>query len=956
MVTLGLWRSDIPAFDQVGSQQVQEGTLMHELGHNLGLGHAGTGTKPNCMPNYPSVMNYLYQTRGLTDPLGNEQIDYSNGWLNPLNEGSLSTSNLLGTALHPQYYKVRYYGPLAVNQPAAQAAQLHCDGTPLNGEAPEVRLEGSTVSTPDWSNGTVSLGTSSSLDVNYDGNPNQVFTDQADWLNLNLQQIGTGYSFGGLSVGAFATDGGAYATDGGALATDAGALATDGGAFATDGGAFATDGGAFATDGGAFATDGGAFATDGGAFATDAGDINQTTVLLSSVDPPAPVNANNTINSIVVSWTPPANGSNLSYNVYRCAGAGCTPSAPALTMVSGGGATPSFTDVVNDFADAGATCPATSTCYNTTYVYTVTTLVTVNSSRVESLFSKTASSEVTHLFVLGVVLPPPTGAGPGPSQTYVYGVTIPAPTYLVYGDVASNLTSGVTCAYSPANPRNVGTYQIVCSGPSPTLTSVTDGVTYNAAYISHISGVLTIAPRPITVTAAASTKVYDGTTSSQATPTITTGSLAYTDSVTWNETYDNQNVGTARVMTPSGTVMDLNGGNNYQISFVTISTGVIIAKPASVTPNAAGKTYGTPDPSPFTGTLSGFLVGDNVTATYSRLAGENAGTYTISATLAPTGVLGNYNITYNTALFTILPAPQSITFGTLSNQPLGIPDFQVNATASSGLPVSFTASGNCTVTPVGLVHLVATGSCTITASQAGGGNYLAAISVNQSFMITGGIDFTTLSLVGSPTNSVATATPTTLTMTSGTGQTSAAWLPAKQPVGNGFTTQFKFQISPYASAIIADGFAFVIQNGAAGTGALGTIGMGGFLGYQGLPNSIAIEFDTYQNGWDPNANHVAIQSNGTGPNSADHTTSALLSINAGIATNLSDGNVHTVIVKYDGSSTLTVFLDGAQVVSAPINLSSLGLDPGGNAVVGFTAATGSAAETTQISGWSFTSN
>ena len=72
MVTLGLWRSDIPANDQVGSQQVQEGTLMHELGHNLGLGHAGLATKPNCMPNYPSVMNYLYQTRGLTDSSGAE--------------------------------------------------------------------------------------------------------------------------------------------------------------------------------------------------------------------------------------------------------------------------------------------------------------------------------------------------------------------------------------------------------------------------------------------------------------------------------------------------------------------------------------------------------------------------------------------------------------------------------------------------------------------------------------------------------------------------------------------------------------------------------------------------------------------------------------------------------------------------------------------------------------------
>ena len=37
----------------------------------------------------------------------------------------------------------------------------------------------------------------------------------------------------------------------------------------------------------------------------------------------------------------------------------------------------------------------------------------------------------------------------------------------------------------------------------------------------------------------------------------------------------------------------------------------------------------------------------------SPLAGENVGSYTISATLSPSGVLGNYNITYNTATFTI---------------------------------------------------------------------------------------------------------------------------------------------------------------------------------------------------------------------------------------------------------------------------------------------------------------
>ena len=80
---------------------------------------------------------------------------------------------------------------------------------------------------------------------------------------------------------------------------------------------------------------------------------------------------------------------------------------------------------------------------------------------------------------------------------------------------------------------------------------------------------------------------------------------------------------------------------------------------ASVTPNPSTKVYGNPDPV-FTGTLTGFVAGDNVTATYSRTSGETvAGSpYTISAVLSPAGVLANYLITYNTAAFTILQKQQ----------------------------------------------------------------------------------------------------------------------------------------------------------------------------------------------------------------------------------------------------------------------------------------------------------
>ena len=91
---------------------------------------------------------------------------------------------------------------------------------------------------------------------------------------------------------------------------------------------------------------------------------------------------------------------------------------------------------------------------------------------------------------------------------------------------------------------------------------------------------------------------------------------------------------------------------NYAINHVA-GTLTITAKAASVTPDASGKTYGDGDPAFLTGTLAGFLPTDGVSATYSRVAGENVGTYPISATLASTGLLSNYAITANTADFTI---------------------------------------------------------------------------------------------------------------------------------------------------------------------------------------------------------------------------------------------------------------------------------------------------------------
>jgi hypothetical protein len=77
---------------------------------------------------------------------------------------------------------------------------------------------------------------------------------------------------------------------------------------------------------------------------------------------------------------------------------------------------------------------------------------------------------------------------------------------------------------------------------------------------------------------------------------------------------------------------------------------------------------------------------------------------------------------------------QSITFGPLADKIVGEAPFEVTASGSSGLPVSFTASGPCSVSG-STVSLSGTGVCTITAAQGGSDTFNGAPSVARSFNV-----------------------------------------------------------------------------------------------------------------------------------------------------------------------------------------------------------------------------
>jgi Regulator of chromosome condensation (RCC1) repeat/PASTA domain len=150
----------------------------------------------------------------------------------------------------------------------------------------------------------------------------------------------------------------------------------------------------------------------------------------------------------------------------------------------------------------------------------------------------------------------------------------------------------------------------------------------------------------------------------------------------------------------------------------------------------ADRTYGDPAFAPHAKASSGLPVSFSASGSCFFFGGlvyiTSGGSCTVTAS-QPGGL--NFNpAPHVSRTFTIARVRQSITFfPPLETKTFGDPDFVVSAFSSSGLPVSFAASGNCLVSGV-TVHLTGAGSCTITASQAGDMTYEPA-AVSQTFAI-----------------------------------------------------------------------------------------------------------------------------------------------------------------------------------------------------------------------------
>jgi hypothetical protein len=176
---------------------------------------------------------------------------------------------------------------------------------------------------------------------------------------------------------------------------------------------------------------------------------------------------------------------------------------------------------------------------------------------------------------------------------------------------------------------------------------------------------------------------------------------------------------------------------------VTVSASGVYGTTPNLTDLAPGSSDISYSPSSAASSVTGGL-SCSTTATGT----SDVGSYPISSC---SGLSANgYNVIYdyNDSSYDVTQASNSITFAGIPDHTYGDGSFQIDPTASSGLPVSLQATGACSLdsdTAPANVTITGAGSCSITASQAGNNDYAPAQNVIQSFDIAQAsqiIDFT----------------------------------------------------------------------------------------------------------------------------------------------------------------------------------------------------------------------
>ncbi|MHC5353714.1 MBG domain-containing protein [Myroides sp. LJL115] len=310
--------------------------------------------------------------------------------------------------------------------------------------------------------------------------------------------------------------------------------------------------------------------------------------------------------------------------------------------------------------------------------------------------------------------------------TKMYSQVDPPLSYKVKGLVNSDLVQDVLTGKLTREPgENVGSYVINQGSLSSTKN-------YKTQYTSNE---LTITPLQITVVAEDQTKVYG-----QKDPSLTYSVIGLLESENPQEVMQGslkreQGEDTGKYAILLGS---LNAGRNYQLSYE--PADLLITK-ASLQVQAlnTSKVYKQVDPVlnyKVSGLVNQDLQANVLSGKLVRQPGENAGHYDIEqgSLLANE----NYYLSFIPGDFIIEKADQVI----MNFDSQIIVDYpstkslQLNATASSGLPVSYTYANILPAdfavgTPTGLVSIKAVGSMSVTAKQEGSANYNAAYATQS---------------------------------------------------------------------------------------------------------------------------------------------------------------------------------------------------------------------------------
>ena len=347
------------------------------------------------------------------------------------------------------------------------------------------------------------------------------------------------------------------------------------------------------------------------------------------------------------------------------------------------------------------------------------------------------------------------------SWTPTSPITYPAPLTSAQLD-ATAVPSAGTWVYSPAagTVLNVGTQTLnaiftptdTVDYPNPAAATAQLVVNQGAQTISFsLVSPVTYGVAPITLSATG------GASGNTVTFTVTSGPATIS--------------GNTLTITGAGSVVVTanQAGNSNYLAATPVSQTLIVNQAAQTISFtlASPVTYGVP-PITLNGTASSglavsYTVTGPATVSGSTLTITGAGSVVVTASQA-----GNTNYIAATPVSQTLavnPATQTINFTLASPVTYGVSPITLNGTASSGLAVSYTATGPATLSGSTLT-ITGAGTVVVTALQAGNTNYTAATPVSQTLAVNPALQTINFTLPSPVTYGVS---PITLNATASSG-------------------------------------------------------------------------------------------------------------------------------------------------------------------------------------------